>query len=364
MLKRILMTGDTVGGVWTFALELADALSEHGVETVLAALGGAPSPAQRDEAARIPNLDVLASEFKLEWMDDPWSDVEESGKWLLDLEEQYAPDLVHLNSFGHGALSWHSPVVLTAHSCVLSWWTAVKGCAAPESWNRYRATVAQSLRAADAVIAPSRAMAAALTGHYGMAPEDCRVVANGRSPARFRRAAKEPFVLTAGRLWDEGKNIAAVARAARELPWPVCVAGEQRGPNGTAEHFECCEMLGRLGADELADWYARASIYALPARYEPFGLSVLEAALSGCALVVGDIPSLREIWGDAAVFVPPEDAPALAAALREVMVRPRRREELARAALARAHEYTPRRMANEYRNVYQAAAGRRKLCVS
>ncbi len=32
----------------------------------------------------------------------------------------------------------------------------------------------------------------------------------------------------------------------------------------------------------------------LPARYEPFGLSVLEAALSGCALVLGDIPSLRE----------------------------------------------------------------------
>ena len=64
-------------------------------------------------------------------------------------------------------------------------------------------------------------------------------------------------------------------------------------------------MLGRLSAGELADWYARAAIYALPARYEPFGLSALEAALSGCALVLGDIPSLREIWGDAALFVPP-----------------------------------------------------------
>ena len=55
----------------------------------------------------------------------------------------------------------------------------------------------------------------------------------------------------------------------------------------------------------------RAAIYALPARYEPFGLSILEAALSGCALVIGDIPSLREIWADAALFVPSDghDAP-------------------------------------------------------
>ena len=39
-------------------------------------------------------------------MDDPWRDVAESGHWLLDLEEQYAPDVVHLNRYGHGALPW------------------------------------------------------------------------------------------------------------------------------------------------------------------------------------------------------------------------------------------------------------------
>jgi glycosyltransferase involved in cell wall biosynthesis len=56
---------------------------------------------------------------------------------------------------------------------------------------------------------------------------------------------------------------------------------------------------------------ARASIYVHPARYEPFGLAILDAALAGCALVLGDIPSLRELWHDAAIFVPTEDAARL-----------------------------------------------------
>src|SRR3954465_475354 len=125
-LQRILMTGDTVGGVWTFTLELAEALSARGIEVVLATMGGDPSDGQRAEAARVPGLCLLGSPYKLEWMDDPWRDVAESGRWLLGLEEAYRPDIVHLNSFGHGALPWSAPVVLTAHSCVASWWEAVK----------------------------------------------------------------------------------------------------------------------------------------------------------------------------------------------------------------------------------------------
>src|ERR1700712_5860877 len=99
--RRVLVTADTVGGVWTFALELCEALTKQGVSVVLATLGGEPTDAQRTEAARIRSLQLLTSNFKLEWMEDPWSDVEASGKWLLDVEREYAPDVVHLNSFGH-----------------------------------------------------------------------------------------------------------------------------------------------------------------------------------------------------------------------------------------------------------------------
>ena len=54
--RRILMTTDAVGGVWTYALELARALEPHGVEIALACMGPRPTPAQRREVAGRPNV--------------------------------------------------------------------------------------------------------------------------------------------------------------------------------------------------------------------------------------------------------------------------------------------------------------------
>ena len=108
-----------------------------------------------------------------------------------------------------------------------------------------------------------------------------------------------------------------------------------------------------------------AAVYVLPARYEPFGLSVLEAAHSGCALVLGDIPSLREIWGDAAVFVPPDDTDALADAVTALIEAPERRDKLADAAWERALRFTPLRMAEDYLEAYRSIEpNRRTMCVS
>src|SRR5207248_783712 len=163
------------------------------------------------------------------------------------------------------------------------------------------------------------------------------------NPARFCRLEKREFIFTAGRVWDEAKNIEAVVRVAPRLAWPVYVAGEQRSMD-----LSGCNGLGRLSMDRMAEWYAGASIFALPARYEPFGLSPLEAALSGCALVLGDIESLREVWADAAVFVPPDDVDRLEAALRELIADSVLRAEMARRAFRRAGELTAERMGAGY----------------
>lgn len=360
-LNRVLMTADTVGGVWTFALELAEALGEHGIEVMLAALGGEPSDAQCAEAGAIPNLRLAASSYKLEWMEDPWADVEASGRWLLELEARFSPDVIHLNSFGHGALPWKHPVTLTAHSCVVSWWAAVRGTELPAEWNRYRELVERSVRAAAIVTAPSRAMLRSVANHYSPGGAHFAVVPNGRRPDRFHGVGtaearrKENFVFAAGRLWDEAKNLGSLAEIAPTLPWPVALAGDEQGPNGAwpAASSAGFHSLGRLGPAALADWYGRAAIYAFPARYEPFGLSILEAALSGCALVLGDIESLRENWDAAAVFTPPDDPQKLASALRGLMANPAQREELAARSQARAAQFTAARMAAAYLALYR-----------
>jgi len=346
------MTADTVGGVWTYALDLARALAPGGVSVALATMGRLPTAAQRAEAEAVPGLTLHPSAFALEWMGDPWEDVARAGDWLLGLEDELRPDVIHLNGYAHGGLPWRAPVLMAGHSCVLSWWRAVKGGDAPPAWDRYQAEVQRGLRAAVRVVAPTRAMLDALDAHYGPLAAS-QVIPNGRDRGAFTPGEKEPFVFSAGRLWDEAKNIGALAEAGRGLAWPVLVAGESAHPDGEVVAPPHVRLLGCLSPALVAAHLARAAIYALPARYEPFGLSALEAGLSGCALVLGDIPSLRDVWGEAALFVPPGDPDALRGALCRLIENAGLRQGMAERARSRARLYTPERMAEGYLSAYR-----------
>jgi len=112
---RILMTADPVGGVWSYALELCAALAQDDVRVTLATLGGEPSPAQLDEVARLPNVELFCSAYRLEWMPQPWDDLQRAGKWLLSLQKALRPDLIHLNHLVHAELPWDAPVLTVAH---------------------------------------------------------------------------------------------------------------------------------------------------------------------------------------------------------------------------------------------------------
>ena len=352
-LRRVLMTADTIGGIWTFALGLARELAAEEVEVVLATMGALPTEAQREEARSIAPLVLCESAFALEWMTEPWEEVAEAGAWLLALEEQFRPDVIHLNGYTHAALPWRAPVLVAGHSCVLSWWQGVHGEKAPAAWARYAENVRAGLRAARLVVAPTETMHRALREHYGPLRE-ARVIFNGADPARFVPLAKEPFLLAAGRLGDAAKNVATLAAAAGELPWPLLVAGPERDASGAAALPPNLRALGVLPPEALAEHMGRASIYCLPARYEPFGLSILEAALAGCALVLGDIPSLRELWDGAALFASPDDPEELRVQLQFLIEHPGLRAETAKLARERALTFSLAQTAAGYLAAYRS----------
>jgi glycogen synthase len=211
----------------------------------------------------------------------------------------------------------------------------------------------------EVVVAPSNAMLRALNYHYLPLPNGL-MIPNGRRPECFRPAAKEPFIFTCGRIWDEAKNISALREVAPSLNWPVYIAGQHTHPNGTAAAMPNLISLGQLSQQDISARYGRASIYALPARYEPFGLSILEAALSGCALVLGDIASLRENWTEAAVFVSPDKPAELRDEINRLIANSGERAGLAMRAQVRAHEFTSKRMASGYLHAYSIAKERFK----
>ena len=329
------MTTDAVGGVWTYATELAAALP---ADVTLAVLGPPPSDVQRAAF----DGDLRHHGGRLEWQEDPWDDVADAGRWLLELEAELRPDAVHLNGYAHGVLPFEAPTVVVGHSCVLSWWEAVRGGTAP--WQRYRAEVTAGLHAADSVVAPTAAMLDSLRRLYGL--RGGHVIHNGlRRRAAAAGPTKQPLVLGAGRLWDEAKGLDVLDAAAARIGWPVEVAGDGGDAAGV-------RLLGPLPHDALRAKVAAAAIFAHPARYEPFGLAPLEAAQSGCALVLSDLPSLRELWADAAIYVTPGDGDALAAALETLIEDAPARAEMAARARARSRRYSVGAMACRYMDLY------------
>jgi glycogen synthase len=357
---RVLMSADAVGGVWTYASELRDALE---AEVILAVVG----PRAPEGELHLPG--------RLEWQEDPWDDVEAAGDRLRGLADEHDVDVVHLNQYAFGALEFGRPTLVVGHSCVLSWHAAVRGAPAGEGWGRYADAVRAGLAGADAVVAPTSAMLAELHRYGGvrsahatsdvacadLTPPACadltpwRVIHNGISPAPAG-AAREPVVLAAGRLWDEAKGLDVLDRAARMSPWPIEVAGDAGAAR--AQHVR---LLGALPRPQLRERMGRATVFAHPARYEPFGLAPLEAAAAGCALVLGNIPSLRELWEGAALFVAPGDPEALAIALELLASDGALRERLAGAARERAAGRTVERTAAAYHRLYRELAGTRRF---
>ncbi|MGE5537436.1 MAG: glycosyltransferase family 4 protein [Gemmatimonas sp.] len=346
---RLMMTTDTVGGVWVYATTLARELTRRGFGVTLVTQGPPPRSDQLAPLRDVPGLDLEITDLKLEWMDPAGDDMPRALDRLRDIERRIRPDLVHLNSYREARGDWSVPVIVAAHSCVRSWWRACRGDDPTEpQWQRYAANVAAGLLAANMWIAPSATQRSAVKALYAP-PTPGRVIWNGLE--RFPRPApKEPFVVAAGRMWDEAKNLSLLAAIAPDLEWPVRVAGKV-APDAPRD-VPNLEALGELPRADLLELLRSAAIFIAPALYEPFGLTVLEAAAGGCALVLGDIPSFRELWDGAALFVDPRDGTAVRSALTQLIQNAAMRKDLQRRAALRARRYSLSKMIEAYQGAY------------
>lgn len=353
---RLLLTADAVGGVWQYATDLARSLAPHGVETILALLGPAPDPARLKAAGRIPSLTLVDTGQPLDWLAASPAAVADAGRAIAALATQHRADIVQLNAPALAAEArFDQPVVAVAHSCLATWWAVVKGAEIDPDF-RWRAELhGEGLRASQVAVAPTAAFAAATQAAYNL-PQRPRAVHNGRSALPLPKVAPHDLAFTAGRLWDEGKNVATLDRAAARLAVPLYAIGPTTGPNGAAIRLDHAHVLGSRGEKEIGRWLAARPVFVSAARYEPFGLSVLEAATAGCPLVLSDIPTFRELWDGAATFIDPADADGFADAITRIVGDDAARHSLGATAKQRAGRYTPQAMAAAMANIYRALA--------
>lgn len=339
--RKILMTVDTVGGVWQYATDLAGALTSQGEQVTLAVVGPAAS-ADQLRTAEAAGCDVHDTGLPLDWLSDGPMPVQDATSQLVQLARSTGADLVHCNHPAYAAAAgWPAPVIAVAHGCVSTWWRAARGTPITEAFRWHADLTRQGLLAAEIVVAPSASYARDVQATYTL-PRPPVAVHNGRAtrpPATPVRS--DLFALTVGRLWDEVKQAALLDRVAAQIDLPFLAAGALTAPHGAQVSLHHLQTLGAIPAAQLDALLAARPIFVSAASFEPFGLSVLEAAAAGCALVLADTPSFRELWDGAAVFVPVTSEQAYAAEIAALADDPARREQLGRQAQEHALRYTP-----------------------
>ena len=344
---RLLMTTDAVGGVWQYAIELASGLLDHGVQTSLAVLGPPPNGNQREAASAVRGLTLLETGLPLDWLSEAGS-TREAAAEVAALARQERADIVHLNSPALAADQvFPVPVLGAAHGCLATWWEAARARQPLDPAFRWHEDLmSRGLRACDRVITPSTSYAEIVRRRYRL-PTRPRVVHNGRSTAAAGgHAPQHDCAFTAGRLWDEVKNTSTLDAVAALLPFPFYAAGSVTAPHGETVSTEHLYLLGQLDTASLARRLATRPVFVSAATFEPFGLAVLEAAASGCPLVLSDIATFRELWDGVAVFVPSCDAEGFAAAIQDCVQDLPLRAALGAAARDRARRYSAERMAS------------------
>jgi glycosyltransferase involved in cell wall biosynthesis len=230
----------------------------------------------------------------------------------------------------------------------------------PETeWLRwYRRVVARGLSEATVVVAPSRWMLEQIELHYGKLASRS-VIHNGRTATLFNpHMSKEENIVTVGRLWDSGKNVALLLR--QEMPAPVRIVGSDRHPELQSRALAAESIRPNVHLEreqderQIVQTLARAGIYTATSQYEPFGLAPVEAALSRCAIVASDIASFRELWNGAAIFFRNNNAESLFHALESLERDPGLRQAQGNLAYRHARKhFTAERMINGYMSLYQ-----------
>ena len=359
--RRVLMSLDAVGGVWRYAMDLASALREQGFSFVFAGFGPGPSVAQVEEAQRLGTLVWL--EAPLDWTAQNEAALDGVPGLIAALAEEHQVDLVHLNlpSQAYG-LKLDVPVLVVSHSCVVTWFAAVRNGPVPLDWHWQQRLNRGGFDHADAVVAPSETHADMLRRSYGPI-KGLRVIYNGAHPTPSE-IDKAELVFAAGRWWDDGKNGRVLDQAAEHTVWPVVMAGANSGPNGQFLAIEHADHRGELTHGGVKALMAEAAIVASPSLYEPFGLAPLEAAGARAALVLADIPTYRELWDGVALFAGPHDPKAFADRINQLAGDPALRAELAAKGQERAQRFSVAAQAGAMGELYRqllsagAVAGR------
>jgi glycosyltransferase involved in cell wall biosynthesis len=237
----------------------------------------------------------------------------------------------------------------------------------PEFRRRFAEQARDAAARSDRIIAVSQFTARQAIDVLGVDPGKVRVVHHGVRAEGGTAVAREKVILHVGAM-QHRKNIVRLVDAFERVDgdWQLVLAGsagygaaEIAARIGASRSRERIRVLGYVSRAELANWYARAMIFAFPSLDEGFGMPVLEAMAAGTPVIASNRAAVPEVAGDAAWLVDAEDTEELAGAMVALTRDPERRAELSRRGLERAAKFTWAEAVEKTWQVYRELAGSR-----
>lgn len=286
----------------------------------------------------------------------------------------FAPNFYPARRFGPAAARCGTALVATVHDLAFRHVPWAVGDETLELLSRH---LARTLREAVRIVTPSEAVRRELAEEGLAPPERVRAIHHGsgqlagEGPARPPSWAPRRYALFVGTV-EPRKNLETLIRAWRMLGrrlgdrTPALVVCGRFGwkDERLRREVEAAAAEGWLHHpgyvpnEELAALFRGALCLAFPSHYEGFGLPVLEAFAAGTPVVASDLPVLREVAGDAALYAPPDRPEAWAEACAALATDPRLRQELAARGRERASRFSWSRSAEGHAEVFREAAER------
>jgi glycosyltransferase involved in cell wall biosynthesis len=231
----------------------------------------------------------------------------------------------------------------------------------PEFRARFTEQARRAAGEADRIIAVSQFTATQAEQLLGVEPSRIRVVHHGIQPLPVYPRAPEKLILHVGAI-QQRKNISRLVRAFSAVSddWKLVLAGSAGyGAEAIMKEIEASPtrdrilVAGYLSNDEIARYYAKASLFAFPSLDEGFGMPVLEAMRAGVAVIASNRSAIPEVCGDAALLIDPFDENQLAEALVFLSRDENARNNFELLGATRAARFTWERSAAQTWAVYQ-----------
>ena len=228
----------------------------------------------------------------------------------------------------------------------------------------YGLLISNGIRNAKALITSTEAERTNIVGHYPSARDRIAVVHLGARPAQLaanqdekqNNKPTERYILWVGSLISRKNPQGAIDAAVlvnQQMRLPLIVVGSgHRGMQKPEIRIQgnhgVVQFANRVNSsDDVIALYQNAVCLLFPTFYEGFGLPALEAMAYGCPVITSDIPVMREVCGDAALYCDPHDPGDIADKVRMLAESSEMREQLRRRGLSRASQFSWERCARE-----------------